>query len=74
MALILTLKQLAVQWNTISRDKLSNEVSDRIEGNSYIVNKKVHNEYLKLNPFVAKKKFINLYSIKYIYIFDISYS
>ena len=41
--------------------ELSNEVLDRIEGNNYIENKKVHNEYLKLNPFVAKKKFINLY-------------
>ena len=41
--------------------ELSNEVLDRIEGNNYIENKKVHNEHLKLNPFVAKKKFINLY-------------
>ena len=31
--------------------ELSNEVLDRIEGNNYIENKKVHNEYLKLNPF-----------------------
>ena len=31
------------------------------EGNNYIENKKVHNEYLKLNPFVAKKKLIHLY-------------
>ena len=31
------------------------------QGLNYIENKKVHNEYLKLNPFVAKKKFINLY-------------
>ena len=38
---------------------------DRIEGNKYIEIKKVHNEYLKLNPFVAKKKFINLYLILY---------
>ena len=35
----------------------TNDVLDRIEGNNYIENKKVHNEYLKLNPFVAKKKF-----------------
>ena len=28
--------------------ELSNEVLDRIEGNNYIENKKVHNEYLKL--------------------------
>ena len=41
--------------------ELSNEVLDRIEGSNYVENKKVHNEYLKLNPFVAKKKFINLY-------------
>ena len=41
--------------------ELSNEVLDRIEGYIYIENKKVHNEYLNLNPFVAKKKFINLY-------------
>ena len=39
---------------------LTKEVLDRIEGPNYIDNKKVHNEYLKLNPFVAKKKFINL--------------
>ena len=41
--------------------ELSNEVLNRIEGNNYLENKKVHNEYLKLNPFVARKKFINLY-------------
>ena len=41
--------------------ELSNEVLDRIEGNNYMNNKKVHKEYFKLNPFVAKKKFINLY-------------
>ena len=38
-----------------------NEVLNRIESNNYIENKKVHNEYLKLNPFVARKKLINLY-------------
>ena len=38
--------------------ELCNEVLDCIEGNSYIENKKDHKEYLKLNPFVAKKKFI----------------
>ena len=30
-------------------------------GHNYILNKEIHNEYLKSNPFVAKKKFINLY-------------
>ena len=34
---------------------------DRIEGNNYIENKKVHNDYLKLKPFVIKNKFINLH-------------
>ena len=41
--------------------ELSNKVLDRIEGNNYIEKNKVYNEYSKLNPFVAKKKFINLY-------------
>ena len=36
------------------------EVLKRIEGNDYIENKEKHNEYLKLHPFVAKKKFINI--------------
>ena len=31
-------------------DQVSNEVLDRIEGNNYVENKKVHNEYLKLRP------------------------
>ena len=41
--------------------ELSDEVLKRIQGNNYILNKEIHNEYLKANPFVAKKKFINLY-------------
>ena len=41
--------------------ELSNEVLERIEGYNYIDDMKVHNEYLKLNPFVLKKKFISLY-------------
>ena len=51
--------------NTGNFWELSNEVLDHIEGNNYIKSKKVHNEYLKLNPFVAKKLF--LICIKYIY-------
>ena len=43
--------------------ELSNEVLRRIEGPSYLENKLAHNEYLQLNPFVAKKKFINLLTI-----------
>ena len=39
---------------------LTMEVLDRIEGDKYIENKNLHNEYLILNPFVVKKKFINL--------------
>ena len=41
--------------------ELSGEVLKRIEGNDYIENKEKHNEYLKLHPFVAKKKFINIH-------------
>ena len=41
---------------------VSDEIFSRIEGPSYLANKKRHNDYLKLNPFVAKKKFINLSS------------
>ena len=40
--------------------ELSGQVLKRIEGNDYIENKEKHNEYLKLHPFVAKKKFINI--------------
>ena len=39
---------------------VSHEVLSRIEGSGYLDNKKKHNSYLELNPFVAKKKFINL--------------
>ena len=41
---------------------ISFEVLSRIEGPSYLDNKKKHNDYLRLNPFVAKKKFINLHT------------
>ena len=41
---------------------VSYEVLSRIEGPNYLASKKVHNEYLKLNPFVAKKRFINMHS------------
>ena len=41
--------------------EVSRDVLQRIEGPSYLENKLVHNEFLKLNPFVAKKKFINIY-------------
>ena len=34
----------------------------RIEGQEYLQNKAMHNEYLKINPFAARNKFINLYS------------
>ena len=41
---------------------VSHEVLCRIEGQEYLENKAMHNEYLKINPFAARKKFINLYS------------
>ena len=43
-------------WN------VSNEVLVRIEGASYVSNKEKHNDYLWFHPYVAKKRFINLYS------------
>ena len=39
---------------------VSHEVLSRIEGQGYLENKAMHNEYLKINPFAARKKFINL--------------
>ena len=39
---------------------ISYEVLSRIEGSNYLKNKAQHNEFLKLNPYLAKKKFINL--------------
>ena len=41
--------------------EISDEVLNRIEAGSYLENKIRHNEFLKENPFVAKKKFINLH-------------
>ena len=42
--------------------EVGNEVLSRIEGINYIENKVKHNQYLWFNPYVAKKKFVNLYS------------
>ena len=41
--------------------ELSGEVLNHIDGNDYIENKLKHNEFPKLHPFVAKKKFINIH-------------
>ena len=41
---------------------VSHEVLSRIEGQGYLENKAKHNEFLKINPFAARKKFINMYS------------
>ena len=40
--------------------ELSNAILGRIEGPSYVDNKKAHNVYLRNNPHVAKMKFINI--------------
>ena len=40
--------------------EVSRLVLDRVESGSYLENKESHNTYLRSNPFVAKKKFINL--------------
>ena len=42
--------------------EVSSEVLARIEGSGYLENKEKHNDYLYLNPHVAQKRFINLYS------------
>ena len=42
--------------------EISDEVLNRIEGVNYLENKMRHNRFLKDNPFVAKKKFINIYN------------
>ena len=41
--------------------EISDDVLNRIEGGSYLKNKMRHNEFLKDNPFAAKRKFINLH-------------
>ena len=41
--------------------EISDEVLNRIEAGSYLENKIRHNEFLKDNPFVAKKKFMYLH-------------
>ena len=41
--------------------EVSYTILDRIEGINYLANKAKHNEYLKSNPWVAKKRYINLY-------------
>ena len=41
--------------------EISDEVLNGIEAGSYLENKIRHNEFSKDNPFVAKKKFINLH-------------
>ena len=47
----------------LSRNFLNNsDMLSRIEGQGYLENTAMHTEYLKINPFVARKKFINLYS------------
>ena len=40
---------------------ISDEVLNRIESGNYLENKLKHNIFLKDNPLVAKKKFINIY-------------
>ena len=46
--------------NTQNYWECSSKVLSRIECGEYLQNKERHNSYLKLNKFVAKKRFINL--------------
>ena len=41
--------------------ELSDAVLSCIEGANYADNKSSHNEFLKGNPYVAKRKFINMH-------------
>ena len=41
--------------------ELSDAVLSSIEGANYADNKSSHNEFLKRNPYVAKRKFINMH-------------
>ena len=43
--------------------EVSDEVLCKIEGKSYVQNKDKQNEFLKRNPYVAKKKGINIYGL-----------
>ena len=47
--------------NTGNFWEISDEVLNRIEGVNYLENKLKHNTYLKDNPIVAQKKFINIH-------------
>ena len=49
-----------VDFNILHLWNVSNEVSARIEGPSYVSNKERHNEYLLSYPIVAKNRFIIL--------------
>ena len=60
-------KQLSDSFSNSYNDsgyfwEISKDVLSRIEGSNYLENKEKHNEYLWFNPYVAKKRFINLYS------------
>ena len=48
--------------------EISDEVLNRIEGVNYLLleNKMRHNRFLKDSPCVAKKKFINIYYIRFV--------
>ena len=41
--------------------KISDEVLNRIEGINYLEKKLKHNIYLKDNPIVAQKRFMNIH-------------
>ena len=55
-------KSVKLNYETEQYWNVSEEVLSRIEGPSYLENKIKHNEFLKDNPFVARKKFINMYT------------
>ena len=56
-------------WNF---GQISDEVLNRIEGENYLENEIWHKNFIKDNPTVAKKKFVNICQNLYIELFDIS--
>ena len=56
------------EYNTSDENKtmsgnfgdVSHEVLSKIEGQGYFQSKAMLNEYLRINPFAANKKFVNL--------------
>ena len=56
-------KQGCIDINEDNFWDVSRVLLDKIEGPSYIYSKDRHNEYLRIDPFVAKKRCINNFKV-----------